>query len=60
MPERPPIEATFLTRSTHAKCPPIGAFARFREIPVARECVVGPGEVATLWADNHLQKGAGD
>jgi hypothetical protein len=31
-----------------------------RNSRLASNCVVGPGEVATLRADNDLQKGAGD
>ena len=38
-----------------------GAFRNtFRKFPEHIDCVVGPGEVPTLWADNYLQKGAGD
>jgi hypothetical protein len=38
-----------------------GAFANTaRNSPQTVNCVVGPGEVATLRADNDLQKGAGD
>jgi hypothetical protein len=41
--------------------PPIrGLSYTFRKSPVAYDCVVGPGEVATLRPDNDLQKGAGD